>query len=339
VSEINLASVAKHFGTSVVLDDVSLTVPEGSLTAILGESGSGKTTLLRIIAGFERVDGGAVSIGGRVVDDGARVVGAERRGVGYVPQDGALFPNLTALANIGFGLRRGERARAAELLEAVGLGGLGGRRPHQLSGGQQQRVALARALAVNPGVVLLDEPFAALDASTRATVRGDVARILAAAGTTAILVTHDQDEALSMADQVALLRHGRVIAAAPPRELYSRPANREVAGSLGEMNIVPATLAGATAQCLFGTVPLTDQVTGDGHVFVRSEQLEVFETERPDAVRATVGGFDYFGHDALARIDLMGSSVTARLPGDRWLTVGQPVWIAVRGAVSPLQAN
>jgi iron(III) transport system ATP-binding protein len=338
VSEIRLSSVAKRFGSSVVLDEVSLTVAEGSLTAILGESGSGKTTLLRLIAGFERVDGGTVSIGGRVVDDGARALGVERRGVGYVPQDGALFPNLTALGNIGFGLGRRDRSRAHELLEVVGLGGLGDRRPHQLSGGQQQRVALARALAVRPGVILLDEPFAALDASTRATVRGDVGRILAEAGTTTILVTHDQDEALSMADQVALLRQGRVLAAASPRDLYSRPANREVAGSLGEMNIVPATLGGASATCLLGTVTLTESGAGEGFVFVRSEQLDVFENDRPDAVPATVSGFDYFGHDSLARIDLGEATVTARLTGDRWLTVGQPVWVAVRGRVSPLPA-
>jgi iron(III) transport system ATP-binding protein len=336
MSGIRLDSVAKRFGPSVVLDDVSLTVPEGSLTAILGESGSGKTTLLRIIAGFERVDGGTVSIGGRAVDDGTRVLGVERRGVGYVPQDGALFPNLTALGNIGFGLGRRDRGRAEELLEAVGLGGLGDRRPHQLSGGQQQRVALARALAVKPGVILLDEPFAALDASTRATVRRDVGSILAAAGTTAILVTHDQDEALSMADQVALLRNGRVLAAASPRELYSRPANREVAGSLGEMNIVPATLAGTSASCLLGTVALTEHAAGEGYVFVRSEQLDVFEADRPDTVRATVSGFDYYGHDSLARIEIEGSTVTARLTGDRLLTAGQPVWVAVRGRVSPL---
>jgi iron(III) transport system ATP-binding protein len=337
VSEIRLDSVAKRFGPTVVLDDVSLTVPEGSLTAILGESGSGKTTLLRIIAGFERIDGGTVSIGGAVVDDGVHSVDAARRGVGYVPQDGALFPNLTALANVGFGLGRRDRGRAEGLLAAVGLGGLADRKPHELSGGQQQRVALARALAVGPGVILLDEPFAALDASTRAMVRGDVSRILADAGTTAILVTHDQDEALSMADQVALLHHGRVLAAGSPRQLYSRPANREVASSLGEMNIVQATFGGQSATCLLGTVTLSDPANGAGHVFVRSEQVDVFETDRPDAVRATVSGFDYYGHDSLARIELDGSSITARLPGDRLLTVGQPVWIAVRGQVAPLQ--
>jgi iron(III) transport system ATP-binding protein len=336
MSEIRLESLAKRFGASTVLDDVSLTVPEGSLTAILGQSGSGKTTLLRIIAGFERVDTGTVTVGGRVVDDGVRVVGAERRGVGYVPQDGALFPNLTALGNIAFGLPRRARATAEELLEVVGLGGLGDRRPHQLSGGQQQRVALARALAVRPGVILLDEPFAALDASMRSVVRRDVARILAEAGTTTVLVTHDQDEALSMADQVALLSHGRILAAAAPRELYSRPRNREVAGSIGEMNILEATLDGTSATCLLGTVALTDPIAGTGFVFVRSEQVEVVESAAPGTIRGTVTQFDYFGHDSLARIDVDGSEVTARLSGDRSLAKGQAVWLAARGAVSPL---
>jgi iron(III) transport system ATP-binding protein len=337
MSEIRLESVAKRFGASTVLDDVSLTVPEGSLTAILGQSGSGKTTLLRIIAGFERVDSGMVTVGGRVMDDGTRAVGVERRGVGYVPQDGALFPNLTALGNIAFGLPRRARGTAEELLEVVGLAGLGDRRPHQLSGGQQQRVALARALAVRPGVILLDEPFAALDASMRAVVRRDVARILSDAGTTTVLVTHDQDEALSMADQVALLSHGRILAAAPPRELYSRPLSREVAGSIGEMNILEATLEGTSATCLLGTVTLTDSAAGDGFVFVRSEQVEVIESPRPGTIGGTVRRFDYFGHDSLARIDVDGTEVTARLSGDRTLAAGQAVWIAARGPVSPLE--
>ena len=217
MSAIELRSAAKSFGDTAVLTDVDLTVPAGSITAVLGASGSGKTTMLRLIAGFERLDRGALSIGDRVVDGSGRIVPPQRRGVGYVPQEGALFPHLTVAGNVAFGLGRGKRGGIDDLLSLVGLGDLRKRFPHQLSGGQQQRVALARALAISPNVLLLDEPFAALDASLRNELRRDVARILSETGATTILVTHDQDEALSLADQVALLHDGRVAAADGPR--------------------------------------------------------------------------------------------------------------------------
>ena len=211
--QLTVSGLYKAFGTHPVLTGLDLDVPAGSFTAILGPSGSGKTTLLRLLAGFERADAGSIAIGDRVVDGpGTSQIPPERRQLGYVPQEGALFPHLTVAANVGFGLpARRRAARTAELLEAVGLAGMGGRYPHQLSGGQQQRVALARALAIRPEVVLLDEPFASLDAHLRASVRADVLEICRAAGTTAILVTHDQDEALSMADRIAVLRDGRIV--------------------------------------------------------------------------------------------------------------------------------
>src|SRR5580698_1872305 len=209
---MRVTGLHKAFGTHPVLTGLDLEVPEGSLTAILGPSGSGKTTLLRLLAGFDRADRGEIVIGGTVVDDDRTHVPPERRRIGYVPQEGSLFPHLTVAANVAFGLsRKGRRFGEAEsLLAAVGLEGLGKRYPHQLSGGQQQRVALARALAIEPAVVLMDEPFASLDAHLRASVRADVQRIFHEAGTTAILVTHDQDEALSVADLVAVLRDGRI---------------------------------------------------------------------------------------------------------------------------------
>jgi iron(III) transport system ATP-binding protein len=338
VSEILLRSAAKRFGEAPVLDDVNLTVAEGSMTAILGASGSGKTTLLRIIAGFERLDTGELSIDGRVVDDGSRSVAAQHRRIGYVPQDGALFPNLTALANIGFGLPRRERARAGELLEIVGLAGMGDRRPHQLSGGQQQRVALARALAVRPSVVLLDEPFSSLDAALRESVRRDVGRILQDAGTTTILVTHDQDEALSMADQVALLQNGRILAAAAPRELYSAPATAAVANSLGHVNVLMATLRGERATCVLGEISLAEvSASARGLVLVRAENIDVRESLAPGLVEARVTQFDYFGHDSIAHVEVAGAEggrpveIVARIVGDRILSVGQPVWLGTNG--------
>jgi iron(III) transport system ATP-binding protein len=338
VSAIQLRSVAKRFGEAPVLDDVNLTVAEGSMTAILGASGSGKTTLLRIIAGFERLDAGELNIDGRVVDDGTRSVAAQHRRIGYVPQDGALFPNLTALANIGFGLPRRERARASELLEIVGLAGMGDRRPHQLSGGQQQRVALARALAVRPSVVLLDEPFSSLDATLRESVRRDVGRILKEAGTTTILVTHDQDEALSMADQVALLQNGRILAAAAPRELYSAPATAAVANSLGHVNVLMASLRGERATCVLGEISLAEVSASErGLVLVRAENIDVRESRAPGLVEARVTQFDYFGHDSIAHVEVSGAEggrpveIVARIVGDRILAVGQSVWLGTNG--------
>ena len=338
MSEIRLRAAAKRFGESTVLDDVNLTVAEGSMTAILGASGSGKTTLLRIIAGFERLDAGTLSIDGNVVDDATHSVSVQRRSIGYVPQDGALFPNLTALGNIGFGLPRRERGRATELLEVVGLAGLGARRPHELSGGQQQRVALARALAVRPSVVLLDEPFSSLDAALRTSVRRDVGRILREAGTTTILVTHDQDEALSMANQVALLQNGRILAAAAPRELYSAPATAAVANSLGQVNVLIASLHGAVARCILGEISLAEPSASDrGLVLVRAENIEVSESRGPDLVGARVTQFDYFGHDSIARVEVPGAAggrpieIVARIVGDRTLTVGQQVWLGTNG--------
>ena len=239
VTKLNVQGLRKAFGSHPVLTSVDLTVPAGSLTAILGASGSGKTTLLRVLAGFERADGGVVQIGDMVVDGPNAQVPPERRRIGYVPQEGSLFPHLTVLDNIGFGLPSRQRRgpRTAGLLETVGLTGLGKRYPHQLSGGQQQRVALARALAIEPTVVLLDEPFASLDTHLRASVRADVQQIFRASGTTAILVTHDQSEALSVADQVAVLRDGTIAQCAAPQELYSRPADPAVARFIGEANL------------------------------------------------------------------------------------------------------
>ena len=242
MTDLAVVGLDKAFGDHPVLTGVDLHVPAGSLTAILGPSGSGKTTLLRVLAGFERADAGTVTIGSRVVDGPGVQVAPERRRIGYVPQEGSLFPHLTVAANVGFGLPRRHRRGPliAELLEAVGLSGLGSRYPHQLSGGQQQRVALARALAIQPKIVLLDEPFASLDAHLRASIRADVQQLLRDRGTTAVLVTHDQDEALSTADLVAVLRDGRIAQCGTPLDLYARPADAEIARFIGDANLLEA---------------------------------------------------------------------------------------------------
>src|SRR5579863_440465 len=256
--QVAVNGLYKAFGTHAVLTGVDLEVQAGSLTAILGPSGSGKTTLLRLLAGFERADAGTIRIGDGLVDGHGVYVAPERRRIGYVPQEGSLFPHLTVEANVGFGLAARERrgGRVAGMLGLVGLGGLGQRYPHQLSGGQQQRVALARALAIEPAVVLLDEPFASLDAHLRASVRADVQQIFRAAGTTAVLVTHDQDEALAIADRVAVLRDGRIAQYSAPAELYSRPVDSGLARFVGDANLLDGIRRAGLVDTVLGQLPV-----------------------------------------------------------------------------------
>jgi iron(III) transport system ATP-binding protein len=338
MSAIDLRSATKRFGDTPVLTGVDLSVPVGSITAVLGASGSGKTTLLRLIAGFERLDSGSLKIGEHLVDDGVRAAPAQHRGIGYVPQDGALFPHLTVRGNIAFGLSRDERSRVADLLDLVGLAALEKRFPHQLSGGQQQRVALARALAVGPKVVLLDEPFSALDASLRVELRRDVARILGETGTSAVLVTHDQDEAMALADQIALLADGTIIAAAEPRRLYQDPPGPAAAASTGQVNLLPAHASGDQVVCALGAVAVatrgTAGVNGDSRLLLRPEQLLVRLSAGDTTTPAVVDEVQYYGHDALARLrirDADGPVLLARIPGRLELEPGQAVWIEVAG--------
>jgi iron(III) transport system ATP-binding protein len=337
MSTIELRGVAKRFGGTPVLTNVDLVVPDGSTTAVLGASGSGKTTLLRIIAGFEQVDAGSVAIDGRVVDDGVRSVKSQHRGVGYVPQDGALFPHLTVMGNIGFGVSRHEGAKVAAIVDMVGLGGMGRRYPHQLSGGQQQRVALARALIIQPSVVLLDEPFSSLDASLRTGLRRDVSRILAETHTTTVLVTHDQNEALAFADRIAVLRQGRMVVSADPHELYQDPPDLTAATSIGEANILPAFVRQDRARCVLGAVVLHTRgpvAEGPAQLLLRPEQLVLHLKQEVDTVGAIVVDAQFHGHDTL--VDLVVDEpqrqpLLARVPGDLVLTPGQPVWVEVLG--------
>lgn len=244
-------------GERRVLAGVDLEVGEGALLAVLGPSGGGKTTLLRIVAGLDRPDAGRVEVLGREVTGPGVFVPPESRRVGLVFQDYALFPHLTALENAAFGVPGPEgRTRAAETLEALGLAKMAGQRPAELSGGEQQRVALARALAPRPGVLLLDEPFSNLDAALRAGVREEVAGLLRGLGATAVLVTHDREEAFALADRVALLIDGVVLRAGTPEELARDPGSRAAARFLGETNFLPGESDGASAVCEIGRVEL-----------------------------------------------------------------------------------
>jgi iron(III) transport system ATP-binding protein len=347
---VAVTGLHKAFGSHRVLTGVDLEVSTGSLTAILGPSGSGKTTLLRLLAGFERADAGTITIGDVVVDGPGIYVAPERRRIGYVPQEGSLFPHLTVEANVGFGLGARERRRgtAASMLEAVGLGGFGRRYPHQLSGGQQQRVALARALAIEPTVVLLDEPFASLDAHLRASVRADVQEIFRRAGTTAVLVTHDQDEALSVADRVAALRDGKIVQYAAPEDMYSRPADAQLAGFIGEANLLDGVLAGGEVKTFLGCLPVDPAAAaalGGGHgdevtVLVRPEQIDLGPgglEQGEDGITARVISFDYYGHDAVVHVrpehHADGRAIIARVAGGTPVPAGSRVTLRTRGPV------
>jgi iron(III) transport system ATP-binding protein len=316
VSAVELLGVSKSYDGTAVLTDFTLTVADTFITAILGPSGSGKTTLLRLIAGFDRPDAGTIMLGDQVVDDARTHVRPERRGIGYVPQDGALFPHLNAIRNIGFGLDRADRDRAGELLDLVGLTDLGHRYPHQLSGGQQQRVALARALAIRPRLVLLDEPFSSLDASLRVSMRRDIARVLAETHTPSIIVTHDQDEALSLANQVVILDDGHALAHGSPLDLYRTPISAAAARYLGDANLLTAVVDAGIARCVLGRVQLrnTNVANGPATVLVRPEQIRVSAAPIEGAVPATLGNIDYYGHDSLAELTLDdATTVSARL--------------------------
>jgi iron(III) transport system ATP-binding protein len=352
--DLIVTGVTKAFGRSgpKVLDGVDLIIPGGHFTAILGASGSGKTTLLRIVAGFERLDAGEIRLGADIVDDaGTHFVPSEKRRIGYVPQEGALFPHLSVGRNVGFGLPRNaqRKQRVAELLDLVGLAGLHRRYPHQLSGGQQQRVALARALATDPEIVLLDEPFAALDASLRASVRAEVLAVLRQAGTTSVLVTHDQDEALSMADQVAVLRGGVIAQLDSPAGLYGRPHDAALAQFLGESNLLAATVTPASTFA-FAMAPMTADTPlglldveawsgppggGPAHVMVRPEQLQIGEAGNAP-VAGTVESYQYFGHDAVVRVrpevDHLDDLIV-RVTGGTPLSPGSRVGLTVVGPV------
>ena len=354
---VSIGALHKSYGATPVLRGLDLSIEAGTFTAVLGPSGSGKTTLLRVLAGFERADHGRIELGGRTVDDARRAEPPERRRIGYVPQDGALFPHLNVRANIGFGLTREQRrsGRVDELLALTGLGAMADRYPHQLSGGQQQRVALARALAPNPDLVLLDEPFSALDAALRASVRAEVLAILRAADCTAILVTHDQDEALSMADRIAVLREGRVIQHATAQELYDAPADSQLARFIGEANLVPATFTpqGIDAGAL-GLLTPRRPAPEDGAALalIRPEQLNVqVRDDRPadDALEpgclpGVIERCDYFGHDMMLTIrphvgensaaGRAPETLLARIPTGTPFDIGTAVILTVRGPVT-----
>jgi len=325
---LRLRGLRKSYGDVVAVDGLDLAIEPGATCALLGPSGCGKTTTLRLIAGLETPDAGSIEIDGETVSTAQRSLPPERRRIGMVFQDYALFPHLDVAGNVGYGLgRRPDRARVEAMLATVGLGGLGGRQPHELSGGQQQRVALARALVVEPRAVLLDEPFSNLDAGLREKVRREVREILEAQGVTSVFVTHDQEEALSVADVVAVVNEGRIEQVGTPEEVYSRPATRWVAGFLGEIEVLPGTAENGSVACELGRLPNRNGFSGEVDVLIRPESVAVGTVEPPDrrSQDATVVSRNFYGHDQLLELRLpSGRIVRARRlgfpawhPGDR----------------------
>lgn len=315
------------------VEGMSFTLNRGEFLALLGPSGCGKTTALRMIAGFESPDAG------RVFLEGEDVTGTppEKRGIGFVFQDYALFPHLTVLDNVRFGLRHMKKAeaeaRARTMLALVNLTGLDSRLPHELSGGQQQRVALARTLALAPKLVLLDEPFSNLDTAMRVETRQEVASLLRQAGSAVILVTHDQEEALAMADRIAVMESGRVFQIGAPREVYSHPATEFVAQFIGRANIIEGLANGRSAETGIGTIPLNHRCEGPVRIALLPEQLVLSaETSNP---HARIIGREYRGHDLLYWLESTGGQrLLALTPPETDLSIGDRVRLSTTGPVS-----
>ncbi|MEU7002481.1 ABC transporter ATP-binding protein [Nonomuraea sp. NPDC046570] len=349
-AQVEFRGLRRVFGRTVALDGLDLTIAAGELVALLGPSGCGKTTALRCVAGFEHPDSGAVLVDGKDITG----VPANKRDAGMVFQSYSLFPNLNARDNVAFGLRvrkvpvARRHARAAELLELVGLPAHADRYPHQLSGGQQQRVALARALALEPSVLLLDEPLSALDAKVRVTLREEIRRLQLDLGITTVFVTHDQEEALSIADRVAVLRNGRLEQCGTPAEVYGRPATPFVAEFVGTMNHLPGRLSGDQVTVLGQLLPVDGEPgeTPEVDVLIRPEAVLV----EPDADgRAEVVTVSFRGASARLRIALGGGEVLSDVPGHEAVRltpgtrvtvrlVSRPVLVAPRTSTAPTPA-
>jgi iron(III) transport system ATP-binding protein len=337
MSFLTLDALSKRYGAVTALDRATLALGVGTRAAIVGPSGSGKTTLLRLIAGFDVPDSGQISLDGRQLANGPDVVPAHQRDVGVVMQDGALFPHLSVSENIGFGLPRGGTQRNDRILELSDMVGLDramlGRKPDALSGGQQQRVALARALACRPKLMLLDEPFSALDTGLRASTRKVVGDLLRSAGITTVLVTHDQAEALSFADHVAVMDSGRILQAGAPHELYFRPATPMIAAFLGEAIILPATVADGWADCALGRVEIDNPaLQGPADIMLRPEQISF--TNANDGPRAKVVGVEFAGPFSIVTVKVEGShtlAIALRRPSIDVPALGDEVGVSAHG--------
>jgi len=337
MTQLQIKNLSVSFGGQEILHDVNLSVEQKELIAVLGSSGAGKSTLLRLIAGFEAPSAGEIWLSGQKVSSADTLTAPERRGIGIVPQDAALFPHLTVSGNIEFGLRglgkAEKQARVLELLKLVRMEEFADRTPDQLSGGQAQRVALARALANKPALVLLDEPFSALDAELREVLRLEVKAALKAEGATAILVTHDQEEALSLADRVAIMRSGTIIQVGTPTEIYNAPADLGIATFLGDSVLINGEVVDGKVHTALGKLTALNHIEDGqkGVVAVRSENFYLQPNPNGDS---EVIGRVFFGHDAVVEVQTPSQKIRARSNGPFAPEVGMRVTVWVRGAVN-----
>lgn len=342
MTSLEISHLDVSFGPKKVIDDLSLTLREGEIAALLGPSGCGKTTLLRSIAGLIQPSSGTIRFGSQLVGLSSVVLPPHRRGIGYVPQQGALFPHLTVAKNIAFGLDKKVYSSTeinrivAEMLELISMTGYEESQPSEISGGQQTRVALARALAVKPKMVLLDEPFSALDAQLRGELRSDVVSLLRAAGTTAILVTHDREEALVSADRVVLMRDGKIAQHGTPEDVYEKPASASIAISTGDALVLDGIRYsdGSTSYALhpFEGNSSTGQL---GDVVIRPEELQLLREPSDHTVAGTISRVDYYGHDAVLEVVLSKDSkkISARIAAPVNFSVGEQVFVEHNGPI------
>ena len=340
MTSLSVSNLTVKFGARTVISDLSFSLASGEIAALLGPSGCGKTTLLRAIAGLLQPSAGTIRFGTQLVGVSSVVLPPHKRSTGYVPQQGALFPHLSVAKNIAFGLDRntlGKKAIAEvveEMLELIGLTGFGNRSPQQLSGGQQTRVALARALAVKPKMVLLDEPFSALDAQLRQELRTEVVALLRSQGTTAILVTHDREEALVSSHKVMLMRDGRIVQDGSPEEVYESPVSPAVAASTGDALILKADryIDGVTTYAISKSVSKSAKIDS-GYIVIRPEEIRV-SRESQTGVTGTLVHLDYYGHDAMLSIRLADATIIkARVTGSIEFSVGDQLCLDHAGPI------
>ncbi|MEY4972335.1 MAG: hypothetical protein RL399_292 [Actinomycetota bacterium] len=340
MTSLEVSHLEVSFGEKLILDDLSFSLKEGQIAALLGPSGCGKTTLLRSIAGLIQPTAGTIRFGKQLVSLSSLVMPSHKRKIGYVPQEGALFPHLTIAENIAFGLDKSLftkdqiRHTIKEMLQLIELQGFEKRMPSELSGGQQTRVALARALAIKPAIVLLDEPFSALDAELRGDLRSDVIDLLRAHQTTAILVTHDREEALVSADIVALMRDGKIIQQGTPEDVYSLPISPDIAVSTGDALVLSASQSSdGSTHYLFNSSAAKGSVSSQGQVVIRPEEIKISRTISPDSISGVIAKIEYYGHDAMITISVAHESVMVRIPGPFDFQVGDQVALEHVGPV------